>query len=266
MDINARLQLAHPQLADLLGGFVEPIEVWNRLETHRAFWRPERARVILLAESHVRTVSVELERSLKPMADFPPSLPRGFVRLVYSLGYGENSALDQPIIHPPNDGTWQFWKIFFACVYGAQNDASFVPILKTGTSDFRQRLLNKLEVLRQIRQRGVWLLDASVAALYSPIGSTLQRPRPSVCRNTITLSWDLLTGEIIRDAAPEAVLCTGVGVAKALRLRLDKLGIPWGAVHQPQSRLTSGGHTKNWEAYRSICAKPLDVRGLPSVL
>lgn len=85
-------------------------------EEHRAYWRPERVRVVLLAVSHAYTSVPELERRII-LAGMPGNdLPRGFVRLVYCLGYGENELLDRPIIEPKNSGTPQYWKLFFSCV------------------------------------------------------------------------------------------------------------------------------------------------------
>ena len=45
----------HSALAQLIGPEMEPISVIHRVEEHRAYWRPETTRLVLLAESHVYT-------------------------------------------------------------------------------------------------------------------------------------------------------------------------------------------------------------------
>jgi hypothetical protein len=154
--MQQRLQSAHALIQAHLGNDIEPIDVWRRVEDHRAYWRPERVRLILLAESHVRTSQQELERRLSVQAGMPAGLPTGFVRLVYSLGYGEDEALDRPVGRPRNDGTWQFWKIFYSCVNPVRSNSDFAPVLKGGTRALQTRLANKIDVLRQLKARGVW--------------------------------------------------------------------------------------------------------------
>ena len=102
----------HSRLGALLGVGAESVDVLRRAEEHRQYWRPERVKVVLLAESHVYTTPDELTRtiSLPPSA---PGWPASWVfRLVYCLGYGESRLLNQQIVSPANTGTPQFWKIF----------------------------------------------------------------------------------------------------------------------------------------------------------
>ena len=49
------IQECHRRLAAILGPGAEPVEVLLRAEEHRRYWRPDRVRVVLLAESHVYT-------------------------------------------------------------------------------------------------------------------------------------------------------------------------------------------------------------------
>jgi len=81
--MNSELMEARSRIADILGE-AEPLEVLQRVEEHRLFWRPLNPRVILLAESHVYTRPEELLRTLRPMPEFPASMPKGFVRLGFS--------------------------------------------------------------------------------------------------------------------------------------------------------------------------------------
>jgi hypothetical protein len=254
---------AHARLAALLGDDIEPVEVFERAEEHRAYWRPDDTRVVLLAESHVYTRPEELRHSLRAQLDLPARLPRGFVRLVYALGYGENELLDLPISHPRNSGTPQYWKIFQSCLRSIDSGADFgtVQVLRTPSSVLRLR--NKLLVLDELRRRGIWLVDASIAALYLP-GEA--KPSPRLREAVLRASWDAYARSAVERAEPAAILCIGVGVARALRSRLDSLAIPWGAVHQPQAHLSSEEHSRIHAAYFAVCADPRQIGLVPSII
>lgn len=258
--MDASLQRAHARLSGILGAGAEPLTVLERAEAHRVFWRPERPRVVLLAESHVLTQSVELESELRPIPGIPDGLPRGFVRLVYSLGYGENDLLTAPLSEPPNNGTPQFWKIFQNCVRSPAVRANHAVLQRTGNPDPRVRVCEKLKVLAQLRERGVWLVDASIAALYLP-----GRPKPvaKLREAVLQASWDSYTGGTVASAEPEAVLCIGVGVMRALGTRLNRLGIAWSGVHQPQAHLSAVEHDRILETYATVCSDPRAVSSVP---
>ena len=113
--MNRSLRDCYDDLLPFLGPSPEPYEVLARADEHREYWRPRKVRLVLLAESHVYTLREELDCQLKPHPLLPSDLPRGYVRLVYSLGYGEDDLLDHPIQGPRNSGTPQFWKLFYAC-------------------------------------------------------------------------------------------------------------------------------------------------------
>src|SRR6266404_4858002 len=146
------LKAAHDRLAGILGPTAEPLDVLERVEEHRQYWRPDKMRVLLLAESHVYTTAGELERSLGPELAVPPGLPGGYVRLVYSLGYGENEFLDGAV--SKNNGTPQFWSIFNSCVTGVDGRLGSGSPLKAFTPDPALRLRAKLGVLSALRERG----------------------------------------------------------------------------------------------------------------
>ena len=232
------LEECHRRLARLLGSDAEPIEVLRRAEEHRAYWRPERVRVVLLAESHVYTSASELERRVVLPGMPGNDLPRAFVRLVYCLGYGENDLLDRPIIEPKNSGTPQYWKVFYSCVNRVETNADFAPVLKQ--TPFAQRIENKTSLLRQLKEAGVWLIDASLAALYP------QKPAPMIVNECLHTSWDTYVGNLIRDADPAHILCIGRGVARALNDRLLHLGVPLSVVPQPNARLASTEHLETF--------------------
>jgi len=104
------LTACHSILGRMIGPDMEPVSVIQRVEEHRWHWRPAQPRVVLLAESHVYTMPKDLQRMLRPVPQLPLDLPRGFVRLVYCLGYGEDALLDTRIATSRNSGTPQLVK------------------------------------------------------------------------------------------------------------------------------------------------------------
>ncbi len=235
-------------MARLLGSDAEPLDVLRRAEEHRWYWRPERVRVVLLAESHVFTTRGELARTMALPASAPPDLPRGFVRLVYCLGYGENDLLDRPIESPRNGGTPQFWKIFFSCVNRVGGNGDFAPIQASRTPP-DERVANKLDLLRRLRDLGVWLLDTSPAALYLP-----GRPKPDkatldACLRT---GWDHHVRYAVEGAAPSHIICIGRGVEAALGDRLRRVPARVTVVPQPNARLASAEHHASFLTYHRV--------------
>jgi hypothetical protein len=148
-------------------GYVQESEEYlARIKAWREYWRPERVRVLLIAESHVAEQPGDLEISLRLPAttDTPP--PSGFCRLVYCLGYGENE-----ICLPParsNAGTIQYWD-FFGQLAGGTGNAQ--P--RKSASRLEDRLRWKIDTLHRLKERGIYLVDASVVALYAPGGRRL---------------------------------------------------------------------------------------------
>ena len=254
------LEACYNLLKRRFGEHMEPIEVIERLEDHRNYWRPNETRVVLLAESHVLTSSPDLKRFIKTNQHLPPDLPMSFVRWVYCLGYGENHLLDQQIVKPRNTGTSQFWRIFMSCLDLVATNADFSPVLVSRTPTCSKRIENKLSVLRRLKASGVWLVDASIAALYGP-----GRPKPkhALMQSAIHISWDEYVGSVIADVRPSAILCVGVGVARALDSRLNKIGVPWRVVQQPNARLSTSEHFRNYKIYRSVCADPDMIHTVP---
>ncbi len=235
----------HRRMARLLGSDAEPIEVLRRADEHRQYWRPERVRVVLLAESHVYTTPDELSRTIAYPVSAPADILRGFVRLVYCLGYGENGLLNRPITTPPNAGTSQFWKIFYSCVNDIAANSDFAPV-QTGSTSLGERLANKLAVLERMRELGVWLLDASPAALYFPGGP---KPASATLEACLKVGWDSHVRTLVETAAPTHVVCIGRGVETALRARLSMTGVQVTTVPQPNARLSSAEHHESFRTY-----------------
>jgi hypothetical protein len=254
------LEQAYRAVKPLVGPQMEPMAVTERVQEHRAYWRPHRTRVVLLAESHVYTTTSELTAELRPATMLPSDLPRGFVRLVYCLGYGENAWLESPITSPRNNGKRQFWEIFYSCVHQVSTRTAFHPIHKSRTVS-AIRMQNKIDLLHKLQDLGVWLVDASIAALDSP-GQA--KPSPSRMMAVLHASWDAYVERLVGDSGALAVLCVGCGVAGALKTRLSRLGVPWSAVPQPNARISTAEHLRAFAAYGAVCKDPNQIRSAPA--
>ena len=212
-------------------------EDWDVVELARRyynFWRPKHTKVILLAESHAFTT--------KERAFTGPGLdvgilqdiyngPHGFLNLVYCLAYGENEALSGQAVDKSNKGTPQFWTLLAACSRGVEHVATTASkkefsspfaadLLKGGGLPVKQRLKAKLEVLEDLKRRGIWLLDASIFGWYisqpqsyarSSISNEVHRkqksrPPPELKVPSLVLSWELFTKHLVRDVAKDGHL------------------------------------------------------------
>jgi hypothetical protein len=239
------LEECHQQLADILGSDVEPMAVLRCAERHRAYWRPDRVRVVLLAESPGHTATPELRRWIVQPSLVQSGVPLEFVRLVYCLGYGENDILDKSIDYPRNSGTPQYWKVFYSCVNRVFTNGDFAAILKEGTRGADERIRNKLALLQQLKERGVWLLDASLVALYP-------KPTPGIVRDCLQVSWDAYVGQVVRTARPTHIVCLGKVVGNVLADRLRDLGIPFTVLAQPNARLSAAVYFDQCKKYYEI--------------
>lgn len=122
--------------------------------------------------------------------------------LVYCLAYGENEAVatskmeddasQEGFVPSNNKGTPQFWSLLAACSRGTnftppvtqdKSNSKFkfvADILKGGGLKVDARLLAKLSILEDLKERGIWLLDASVIGESSTAQSTAKL-LPSFC-------------------------------------------------------------------------------------
>ncbi len=231
-------------------GDLEPYEVVETVERYRRAWQPERTRTLLLAESHVQTDGHECHpfRWTERVAGLRGSagvglddLPAEFVRLVYCLAYGENQLLQAEDRVAPNAGTVQFWKLFHACCHPVAGNSDFAPILKTGNPDPRRRLAAKLDLLATLRDRGIWLADASILGLYKPGAPAGAK---SHMAEALAVSWRHYISTLILANRPRSIVVTGKGVFKALERELTelagRLSVDVSCIPQPQARTVSG--------------------------
>ena len=230
------LEETYLKINRILGNNAEPLESVRLVETYRRYLKPETVRVVLLAESHVFT-SDEDRRVAIPPIDGLPGYPRQYARFVYCLGYGERELTKYPH-HPRRDGTPQFWKVLYACDNRISNPEDF-RLIQRETS-FPQRLRNKIHLLESLRAKGIWLVDASIVAVYGNEANVSWRSRTEVLRD----SWKSYTKQVVTSANPERVICVGKGVARVVENE---------AIPQPNARFSSKEHIANFQRYYDIC-------------
>ncbi len=230
----------------ILGEHAEPLDSVQLVEAYRRFWKPEKIKIILLAESHVYT-SDDDRSIIIPSLPHLSGYPVQYARFVYCLGYGER-MLTESRIHPKRDGTPQFWKIFYGCNSHVSSLRDFRHIL--GQTDYEQRIVNKIQLLKDLKAKGIWLVDASIVALYKN-GKKIPH-----MFSALEASWKLYTRDIVTSAAPAHVICIGKGVASVVESDLkmnfhDKYTV----IHQPNAFLSSNEHMTNYKKYHKICCR-----------
>jgi len=242
----ADLQNCYCQIHEILRGEIEPIESVFLVERYRQYWRPDKVKVVLLAESHVFTNDEDRRILLQQTATEPlPDYPQQYAKFVYCLAYGER-ALTADSRHPPRDGTPQFWKIFYSCCNYVSNHDDFRPILKK--TQFTERISNKVELLKKLKKRGIWLVDASIVALYD------KSNKPSQLGRIIRKSWDGWVRRVVEETHPDYLICVGSGVNNILQNDLNALlGSRHCTIPQPQARIPSREQIRNFQKYYYVC-------------
>ena len=203
------------------GQLPESLQIAEEVERIRGVWRPKQVRVILLAESHVWTSDEEFKCRVKT----EDGNESHFVRFVYCLGYGEAHLVNPP--GPGKRGTPQYWQLF--------RDALYDPNKHTAKSLRKDRVNSKLRLLDELKYAGVWLVDASVTALYrSSRGLVVGRDYDRL----LEACWDAHIRKVIADCDPLAVLVVGKGVNRTVGPLLKKSFpmVKTDNVRQPNSR------------------------------
>lgn len=235
-------------LSSILGKNIESYESVKLIEQYRQYFKPANVRVILLAESHVFTS--DEDRKVKTIATTElSSYPSEFARFVYCLAYGENDLIESSN-DLKNSGSPQFWKILLSCCQAINDRDDFYKVLKKETS-FDERIKNKLDIIKTLKDAGVWLVDASVVALYQGGGAS---PSRSKKEKAIRESWNAYTKDVVLSAKPNHLICIGKGVAGVIKKDLNTY---FPATHtildQPNARLSFQAHLENFKAYSNIC-------------
>jgi hypothetical protein len=229
----------------------EPPEAALAAEECRQAWRPERVRVLLLAESHIATSAADLtwRVALPPGLDWPG--PSRFVRHIYCAGYGEPELLEGPLGPEarPRGGTPQFWRLM-AAAEGSHCPA-WPAVARSAGTEARVRLAAKAALLHRLRARGIWLTDASLVALAVPA----VRRHGGAALDALALreSWRLYHGATLPELAPAHVAVIGLGVARTLEAELDR-AFPgrWTALRQPNGARAPSQSREIWTRLASI--------------
>jgi hypothetical protein len=231
---------------------IDPLAVVKQVEEYRQYWKPGETNVVLLAESHVYTDDEDYEMKCRQsiLHKIIPGYPLRFVRFVYCLGYGEDRLVHPARTERKNTGTPQYWKIFSSCVAEDERDLGFHRILKTETPYVFERLRNKVEVLHEMKERGIWLLDASIVGLYGS-GTKDQETNEKI----IETCWHHHIARVIQQSKPKHIIVIGSGVGSILHPKLSRLSIPFTVVPQPQARGNSEWQLENYKKYQRICAR-----------
>lgn len=220
----------------------------------RQAWRPSQVRILLLAESHVAEMVSDRQVRVVTSGNGAESLPRGFCRLVYCLGYGEDHLCTPTPLR--NAGTRQFWDIFGQLAWGM----GVLQPRRTECRDSEKRISWKMGTLLGLRDAGVWLQDASVAAFYRPGG---ERPFDGArYRRMLRESWNEFVWPSVAQEPIEQIWVLGSGVRDALGgLRAPITGY----VTQPQDRDASrhrAGVARMVAAVRrQIASEPINRNG-----
>jgi len=245
------IEKAYELLKQVPHTMIDSFAVVKQVEEYRQFWKPKEIKIVLLAESHVYTDEQDSEVKYKRLAinEIIPNYPQHFVRFVYCLGYGENEILERTI--KKNMGTPQFWKIFSSCVAESANNEAlgFHKVLKTQTPNFEQRLKNKVNILRKMQEKGIWLLDASIVGIYR---SGIKNQK--TIKRIIEICWKNHIANVINESQPKHIIVIGKRVENILNLELEKLKNIT-VIPQPNARLSRQEQLKNYKKYQSICAK-----------
>jgi len=201
---------------------LESFEVVKLVNDYRNYWKPEKVKTVLLAESHVFTDKSETE--IFHTINLP-AYPRNYVRFVYNLSYGQKNTLKE--ILKNNSGTWQYWKLFM--------EISGKDFRVLNNKDDFNKLNQKIQLLNYLKEKGVWLLDCSIVGLYD----NGKKPPQSTMEQILKTSYRGFCEPVILKEKPKNILVIGKSVFSLLAedlIRL-KMNIDW--IHQPNARLNN---------------------------
>lgn len=235
---------------------IDSLNVVEQVEQYRQWWKPSKATVFLLGESHIATSEEDskLECNRQDQNKLIPNYPTRYVRAIYCLGYGESDILNRNAGN--NSGTFQFWQIFSSCIAKDCNSLGFEKILKGDTPNFFERLRNKVSILKEMQRRGIWLMDASIIGIYGNEENHGWKMDKDLKNRIIISCWDAYILNQIVESQPKHIIVIGKGVEKILKNSLDSLRIPYTSLPQPQGN--RGDRQQQLETYREyqrICSR-----------
>ena len=230
---------------------VEPTEIIYNVYLLRKFWKPKKIKILLLAESHVWTELKEYKTTINNISNLnlDENYPTNYSKFVYCLGYGENHILKKKIDR--NNGTPQFWKLFYGLFYDLSKENK-VNVAKTYIKDADVRISNKINLLNRMKEKGVWLLDASPIALYR----NGEKPNINFYKEVLDLSWKYYLKPYIEKERPDKIIIVGKQVYDTLEYNFieSKLNnIEW--IYQPQGVRSKEAIKNNYKKLFSIASK-----------
>jgi hypothetical protein len=262
---SSDLRNCYDQIANIanLSGSLESFNVIEMVDKYRNYWKPEKVKVILLAESHVFTQISEMNAKINIGNYKLNGYFQDYVRFVYCLGYGEDSLIvDKNFLRGKNVGTLPFWKIFYSCcneITKSNYNSVYNSLKKTLPKDSTRklRILTKIDLLQKMQRSGIWLVDTSIVGLYKP-GNQRFTNNFSLYKNIISTSWNNYVKRIIVDTRPNYIICIGRGVGGILyedlgKMKTDKIIDGYEVCYLPSARLPSDGHMNNFMRYYEIC-------------
>jgi hypothetical protein len=202
---------------------IENFNAAQLVHDYRMFWKPEKVNVLLLAESHVLTDLTDFARPFHSNSKIS-ECPYSYVRFVYCLGYGESGLFKN---NPPNNnkGTPQFWNLFSKTSQGKYR------VLKKDEPILHKRIENKISLLEEMKNKGIWLLDASIVALYE----NGRKPENADYKEVLKRSFKDYCLPIINFENPSLIVIIGKGVNKVIGSSIPT-SIPVEVIDQPQAR------------------------------
>jgi len=206
----------HPNLT------FESYPVVKLVNDYRLYWKPQRVKTILFAESHVFTN--ELETAFKHTINLP-NYPTSYVRFVYNLAYGQSDTQSESV--PNNGGTPQFWKLF--------NEIAGNRFRVVNNQNPKDKLEQKIHLLKFLKDNGVWLLDCSIVGLYQ----NGQKPSINDMNDILVTSYLNYCKPILLQEQPENILVIGKSIFNLLQLELRQLNAHVDWIHQPNARVSS---------------------------
>lgn len=207
---------------------LESLETVKLIHEIRYFWKPEKIKTLLLAESHVCTPEIDIQIGYTNSFHENVNLkgfPNQFANFVYCLGYGENGILSSKPTSK-NGGTWQFWQLF-----NSTCDHKY-KVLAKSEKDVILRVKEKIALLTEMKNKGIWLLDCSFLAVYNG-GS---KPSKKEMDKILSYSFGNYCLPIIQKEKPEKVIVIGKTVFDVVSKTNGQVITPnWDWIHQPNA-------------------------------
>jgi hypothetical protein len=237
---------------------LDSFDVVADVEKLRQAFRPKNVKVILLCESHVSTSKEDHKIIVnydQITCSIFRSLPTNFVRFVYCLGYGENELLEA--LPGKNTGTPQYWKLLASC-QKEPRDGFADAFLKSKNRDAMARLNAKADLLRTLRDSGVWLVDASIVGVYASGG---KKPSNTLIKKILKTSFHHYVRRSIEDTQPEQVIIVGTSVRDALIEQIREIVSPnkITTVCQPNARIDGNKRQREMTELFKLCLAAISV-------